>query len=80
MNLFYMNFIYGECGRRYLRHKTERTWPWIASLRQQEKHFCGAVLIDDRILLTAAQCIVGLDIIIFLFISFIKIFSISERL
>ncbi|KAK7071313.1 hypothetical protein SK128_028297 [Halocaridina rubra] len=35
----------------------EHKYPWMVSLRQQNSHFCGGSLINDRYVLTAAHCV-----------------------
>ena len=32
-------------------------WPWIAALLMNGRQFCGASLIDDKHILTAAHCV-----------------------
>ncbi|XP_006873847.1 PREDICTED: transmembrane protease serine 11B-like protein-like [Chrysochloris asiatica] len=55
------------CGRRARMSATydrvkggsnaqEGEWPWQASLKMNGKHYCGASLISDRYLVTAAHC------------------------
>ncbi|CAF3197292.1 unnamed protein product [Rotaria socialis] len=34
-------------------------WPWIVSMQRNGNHFCGASLINDEWLITAAHCVVG---------------------
>ncbi|XP_036278201.1 transmembrane protease serine 11B-like protein isoform X1 [Pipistrellus kuhlii] len=59
--------INSRCGRRarisatYDRVKggsnvREGEWPWQASLKVNGRHYCGASLISDRYLVTAAHC------------------------
>ena len=39
----------------------EKEWPWVASLRNEtedNRHFCTAVVIGPKILLTAAHCVI----------------------
>ena len=35
----------------------EYTWPWMAEIVYNNEHYCGAVLISDDVLLTAAHCL-----------------------
>ncbi|XP_075399682.1 transmembrane protease serine 11B [Tenrec ecaudatus] len=59
--------INNRCGRRARMSATydrvkggssaqEGEWPWQASLRKNGRHYCGASLISDRYLVTAAHC------------------------
>ncbi|XP_058159680.2 transmembrane protease serine 11B-like protein [Dasypus novemcinctus] len=56
-----------RCGRRARMSATydrikggstaqEGEWPWQASLKKNGQHYCGASLISDRYLVTAAHC------------------------
>ena len=33
------------------------TWPWMAEIVYNRKHYCGAALISNDILITAAHCL-----------------------
>ncbi|XP_006896893.1 PREDICTED: transmembrane protease serine 11B-like protein-like [Elephantulus edwardii] len=59
--------INSRCGRRARMSATydrvkggstaqEGEWPWQASLKKNGRHYCGASLISDRYLVTAAHC------------------------
>ncbi|XP_055967154.1 transmembrane protease serine 11B-like protein [Sorex fumeus] len=59
--------INNRCGRRARMSATydrvkggssaqEGEWPWQASLKKNGKHYCGASLISERYLVTAAHC------------------------
>ncbi|XP_036133174.1 transmembrane protease serine 11B-like protein [Molossus molossus] len=59
--------INNRCGRRARMSATfdrvkggssarEGDWPWQASLKINGRHYCGASLISDRYLVTAAHC------------------------
>ncbi|XP_021566293.1 transmembrane protease serine 11B-like protein [Carlito syrichta] len=59
--------INNRCGRRARMSATydrikggsvaqEGEWPWQASLKMNGKHYCGASLISERYLVTAAHC------------------------
>lgn len=59
--------INNRCGRRARMSATydrvkggssaqEGEWPWQASLKINGRHYCGASLISDRYLVTAAHC------------------------
>uniref|UniRef100_G3TA15 Transmembrane protease serine n=1 Tax=Loxodonta africana TaxID=9785 RepID=G3TA15_LOXAF len=59
--------INNRCGRRARMSATydrvkggstaqEGEWPWQASIQMNGKHYCGASLISDRYLVTAAHC------------------------
>ncbi|XP_007940950.2 transmembrane protease serine 11B-like protein [Orycteropus afer afer] len=59
--------INNRCGRRARMSATydrvkggstaqEGEWPWQASLKMNGRHYCGASLISDRYLVTAAHC------------------------
>ncbi|XP_012790876.2 transmembrane protease serine 11B-like protein [Sorex araneus] len=62
--------INNRCGRRARMSATydrvkggsssqEGEWPWQASLKRNGKHYCGASLISERYLVTAAHCFKG---------------------
>jgi len=42
--------VNGKIAREY-------TWPWMAEIVYNNEHYCGAVLISDDVLLTAAHCL-----------------------
>ncbi|KAM4854975.1 transmembrane protease serine 11B-like protein [Thomomys bottae] len=59
--------INSRCGRRARMSATydrikggstaqEGEWPWQASLKMNGRHYCGASLISERFLITAAHC------------------------
>ncbi|XP_073897190.1 transmembrane protease serine 11B-like protein isoform X2 [Castor canadensis] len=59
--------INNRCGRRARMSATydrikggstaqEGEWPWQASLKMNGRHYCGASLISERFLITAAHC------------------------
>ncbi|XP_057586018.1 transmembrane protease serine 11B-like protein [Hippopotamus amphibius kiboko] len=61
------NIINNRCGRRARMSATydrikggstaqEGEWPWQASLKKNGQHYCGASLISERYLVTAAHC------------------------
>ena len=35
----------------------EGTWPWMAELVYNKKHYCGAVLVSRDVFITAAHCL-----------------------
>uniref|UniRef100_A0A8C8D9S9 Transmembrane serine protease 15 n=1 Tax=Oncorhynchus tshawytscha TaxID=74940 RepID=A0A8C8D9S9_ONCTS len=63
---------YLACGVRMVSQKMDRmvggtdsrkgAWPWMVSLYFRGRHVCGATLIDNEWLVTAAHCVYGKNI------------------
>uniref|UniRef100_A0A8C4RPT4 Transmembrane serine protease 15 n=1 Tax=Erpetoichthys calabaricus TaxID=27687 RepID=A0A8C4RPT4_ERPCA len=71
IHIFYLClFYFSECGTRKVSMKSdgrivggnnakEGAWPWVVSLYFNGKHICGASLLNNRWLVTAAHCVYG---------------------
>ncbi|XP_028642638.1 transmembrane protease serine 11C isoform X2 [Grammomys surdaster] len=65
----FSSFKFSGCGRRTIIHggykvaggqdAEDGEWPWQASLQQNSVHRCGATLISNNWLVTAAHCFIG---------------------
>ncbi len=44
-------------GERALKH----TWGWTVSIRDGSRHLCGASILNERYIITAAQCFVNIN-------------------
>lgn len=72
-SLFYLKYIYAfilACGKRLeIENKGTRivggsdarreAWPWIVSLHFNSRPVCGASLVNEEWLVTAAHCVYG---------------------
>ena len=65
MQLIQNKFLIPVCGRPTVagiisgREAQPGQWPWMASLLLKDdlEHFCGGVLVTDRHILTATNCV-----------------------
>ncbi|XP_075053937.1 enteropeptidase [Mixophyes fleayi] len=70
-NVIYIECNPRECGKQLLgsskivggTNAAVGTWPWIASLYYNERQVCGATLMDNEWLVSAAHCVYGRNLI-----------------